>query len=60
MDSYDTISRRINAGAVCVNGLVKSTLQLPFGGIKKSGYGRELSYFGMKEFMNAKTMYIYE
>lgn len=43
-----------------MNGLVKSTLQLPFGGIKKSGYGRELSYFGMKEFMNAKTTYIYE
>jgi succinate-semialdehyde dehydrogenase/glutarate-semialdehyde dehydrogenase len=54
------IASRINAGAVFVNGLVKSTPQLPFGGIKKSGYGRELSYFGMKEFMNAKTVYIYE
>jgi succinate-semialdehyde dehydrogenase/glutarate-semialdehyde dehydrogenase len=39
--------------------LVKSMPHVPFGGIKKSGYGRELSYFGMKEFMNAKTVYIY-
>lgn len=56
----ERIAWRINAGAVFVNGLVKSTPQLPFGGIKKSGYGRELSYFGMKEFMNAKTVYIYD
>lgn len=55
----ERLARRINAGAVFVNGLVKSTPQLPFGGIKKSGYGRELSYFGMKEFMNVKTVYIY-
>jgi succinate-semialdehyde dehydrogenase / glutarate-semialdehyde dehydrogenase len=54
------IASRLSAGAVFVNGLVKSTPQLPFGGIKKSGYGRELSYFGMKEFMNAKTMVMYE
>lgn len=60
MERAEAIARRINAGAVFVNGLVKSTPQLPFGGIKKSGYGRELSYFGMKEFMNAKTVYMYE
>ncbi|MCU0424070.1 MAG: NAD-dependent succinate-semialdehyde dehydrogenase [Candidatus Kapabacteria bacterium] len=54
------IAHNINAGAVFVNGLVKSTPQLPFGGINKSGYGRELSYFGMKEFMNVKTVVIYE
>ncbi|MCS6808909.1 MAG: NAD-dependent succinate-semialdehyde dehydrogenase [Candidatus Kapabacteria bacterium] len=52
------IARQIEAGSVFINGLVKSTPQLPFGGIKKSGYGRELSYFGMKEFMNAKTVYV--
>jgi succinate-semialdehyde dehydrogenase / glutarate-semialdehyde dehydrogenase len=50
------IARQINAGAVFVNALVKSSPQLPFGGIQKSGYGRELSHFGMKEFMNAKTI----
>ena len=55
----ERLAQRINAGAVFVNGLVKSTPQLPFGGIKKSGYGRELSYFGMKEFMNAKTVVVY-
>lgn len=53
------IAAHINAGAVYVNGLVKSMPHVPFGGIKKSGYGRELSYFGMKEFMNAKTVYVY-
>jgi succinate-semialdehyde dehydrogenase / glutarate-semialdehyde dehydrogenase len=56
----ERLAERINAGAVFVNGLVKSMPHVPFGGIKKSGYGRELSYFGMKEFMNAKTLYIYE
>ncbi len=60
MERAEAIARRINAGAVFVNGLVKSTPQLPFGGIKKSGYGRELSYFGMKEFMNTKTVYMYK
>jgi succinate-semialdehyde dehydrogenase/glutarate-semialdehyde dehydrogenase len=55
----ERLAERINAGAVYVNGLVKSMPHVPFGGIKKSGYGRELSYFGMKEFMNAKTVYIY-
>jgi len=60
VERAEAIARSINAGAVFVNGLVKSTPQLPFGGIKKSGYGRELSYFGMKEFMNVKTVVIYE
>jgi succinate-semialdehyde dehydrogenase / glutarate-semialdehyde dehydrogenase len=59
LERAEAIAQRINAGAVFVNGLVKSSPQLPFGGIKKSGYGRELSYFGMKEFMNVKTVYIY-
>ena len=49
---------RLNAGCCFVNDFVKSDPRLPFGGIKESGYGRELSPFGIKEFVNIKSVYI--
>ncbi|HZW38603.1 MAG TPA: NAD-dependent succinate-semialdehyde dehydrogenase [Ignavibacteriaceae bacterium] len=49
---------KINSGCCFVNDSVKSDPRLPFGGIKESGYGRELSSYGIKEFVNIKTVYV--
>jgi succinate-semialdehyde dehydrogenase/glutarate-semialdehyde dehydrogenase len=51
-------ARRLEAGSCFVNSFVKSDPRLPFGGIKESGYGRELSYFGIREFVNIKTVFV--
>jgi succinate-semialdehyde dehydrogenase/glutarate-semialdehyde dehydrogenase len=54
----EQLAAQVQAGCTFINGMVKSDPRLPFGGVKASGYGRELSRLGMHEFVNAKTVWV--
>ncbi len=56
----EVIARRLECGSVFVNSITKSDPRMPFGGVKQSGYGRELAWFGLRAFTNAKGLNVYD
>jgi succinate-semialdehyde dehydrogenase len=57
-DRAKSIARRLETGGVFINGYAASDARVPIGGVKKSGYGRELSHFGIREFTNAQILWV--
>ena len=60
LDKAEKFSRIVQSGVVSVNNIVASDPRVPFGGVKKSGFGRELSRYGMLEFVNIKSVRFYD
>ena len=58
LEKARAIARRLETGGVFINGFSASNPRIPVGGIKKSGYGRELSHFGLREFTNAQAVWV--
>jgi succinate-semialdehyde dehydrogenase/glutarate-semialdehyde dehydrogenase len=60
LERGEALARRLEAGTVFVNSIVKSDPRIPFGGVKQSGLGRELSWHGLREFTNVQGVNVYE